>query len=115
MELIDKQKLMKNEYEIRGEITAILIDSPKYGRKEALISTSDLEKVSALAGTWHVQYRKSINDFYCQMHTPWVNGKRDVILLHRFILDSLDGMQVDHMNNRTLDNGTGRYGVEMKT
>lgn len=97
---------MKNDYEIRGDVTAIFINSPKYGLIEALISTSDLERVEEFGGTWRVSMNNCTQGFYVVGHNPrGVNGKQSSVFLHRWILGLVDPKKyVDHVNRNTLDN-----------
>lgn len=96
--------MMKNEYEIRGDITAIIINSPKYGRLETLISTNKLQKVNEFEGKWFVTLKKGTQSFYVQGHMPIVNGKHSLVKLHRWVTDAPTGFVVDHMQYNTLDN-----------
>lgn len=91
---------MKNGYEVRGDVTAIIIKSPKYGYKEVMISTSKLEKVKNFPGSWSVVWSKQLKSFYCKGNI----GTSTKIYLHRWITDCPGNMQVDHRNNDTLDN-----------
>ena len=95
---------MKNEYEIRGEITAIIINSPKYGRHEALISTSKLERAKEFPNSWGVMWCETTRSFYVQGHLPRMKVKRKTVRLHRWITQSAVGMQVDHRDHDTLNN-----------
>lgn len=95
---------MKNEYEIRGDVTAIIINSPKYGRLETLISTSKLEKVKLFPHAWGVKWNSFTQSFYVGGDSKNDDGKRINVRLHRWLTDATEGMQVDHFNNKTLDN-----------
>lgn len=93
---------MKNSYEIRGEITAIIIVSPKYGRQEALISTSKLDIANEFPNTFNVGSRG--NTLYVQGHMPRVNGVRKTITLHNWITETPKGLMVDHIDHNGLNN-----------
>lgn len=95
---------MKNNYEIRGELTVIIINSPKYGRKEALISTNKLDRAKEFSNTWSVHFKKNTNAFYVKGHTGKTNKKRETMLLHRWITNAPVGMVVDHINHDGLIN-----------
>lgn len=90
---------MKNRYEVKGNVTAILLNRKDGTVLETLISTSDLEKVKKFPNTWCAAYDPKGETFY-------VFGfiKRKVYKLHRWILDTPKNMQVDHKNHNTLDN-----------
>lgn len=93
---------MRNEYEIRGNTTAIFIDSSKYGNIETLISTSKLEEVKNFPNSWRAV--KQGNSLYVISHTPRINGKRKNISLHRLIMGYPNGFFVDHINHDGLNN-----------
>lgn len=94
---------MKNKYEIRGEITAIFIKSPKYGQFEALISTVKLDRVNELIGTWYVRRYK--DTFYVQGQGHSLSNRvNEVVSLHRWVTNAPKGMVVDHFNHDTLNN-----------
>lgn len=95
---------MKNKYEIRGDITAIFIDSKKYGRMEALVSTKKITKANEFPGKWCAAYSKSTRSFYVQGNMSRASGYRGKVLLHRWITNAPKGMDVDHRDNNTLKN-----------
>lgn len=95
---------MKNEYEIRGDVTAIIIKSPKYGIMETVINTSNLEEVKKFPNSWCIN--KDGNTFYVIGNTPVVNGKRTIIILHRLIMGNPDGFLIDHIDHDGLNNTT---------
>lgn len=94
---------MKNNYEIRGDITAIFFNSRKYGILETLINTSKLEKVKN-ASRWYVSWDKRCQSYYVLGKVPLVNGNMKMFPLHRWIIDAPKGTQVDHLNHNGLDN-----------
>lgn len=95
---------MKNDYEIRGDIAAIIINSPKYGRIEALISSNKLQMVNEFSGKWHVVCDKDTKSLYVLGKMSEVNGNSRRVLLHRWVTNAPKGMVVDHRNHVTLDN-----------
>lgn len=91
---------MKNEFEVRGEVTAIFLN--REGEiVETLIDTADLFKASAYPGTWTLQGDPTYG-LYVQGRVPKGKGKR--VYLHRYLMDPQDGKWVDHKNNDKLDN-----------
>lgn len=94
---------MKNAYEIRGDITAIIINSRKYGRQEALISTNKLPRVMSTS-SWHVQWDVKCGIFYSRTTIPIGRLKYKSVPLHRFLTDAPDEMQVDHIDHNGLNN-----------
>lgn len=95
---------MKNEYEIRGDVTVIFLKRKNGLVLETLIKTSDLEKVKSFPGRWFAMLHGSKNRFYVKGHTPMIKGKQEVHLLHRWLLDNPKGLVIDHINHNTLDN-----------
>lgn len=92
---------MKNNYEISGDVTAIIINSPKYGRLETLISTNKLKLVQDF-GYWHA-IKNNSGSFYVES-TTIKNGKQKNVYLHRLVTKCTNKMHVDHFNHDTLDN-----------
>ncbi len=95
--------IVNNKYEIRGEVTAIFLETKNYGRIETIISTNKLDKVKEFPKTWKVKWSEDIQNFYCVGYI-YSNGKRKMIRLHRFITNCPDDKYVDHFNHNTLDN-----------
>ena len=96
---------MRNKYEVRGDVTAIIINSPTYGRMEAIISTCDLERVKQMQYTWFPILNKSKTGYYVSGSVYKENGKRSTVLLHRWILGvTCSKKQIDHINHQSLDN-----------
>lgn len=89
----------KNEYLIHDGYAEIIIISDTYGRFNAKIDKSDVEKCADLR--WGIRKAYGRRD-----GTYYIGGSKggSVILLHRFILDvtSRDEI-VDHINGDTLD------------
>lgn len=65
----------------------------------ALIDNEDFERVNAHG--WYIQYNK--NHEY--VVTYRYEGKKKIKMwLHRFIMDAPQGLVVDHINHKTMDN-----------
>lgn len=74
--------------------------------KVALIDDEDAERILAHKWTLLTINREGKITYYARRNVApqgW-NGPQKSILLHRFILDAPDGMQVDHINHDGLDN-----------
>lgn len=56
---------MKNDYEIRGDITAIFIKNKNVGVLETIVNTSDLERLIDFGASWHLRF-SSTQPFYVQ-------------------------------------------------
>lgn len=95
---------MKNEYEIRGDITAIFLNSSKYGRMETLIDTKDLPIAQEFPNTWYAAWDPSTQSFYCVGNLRLSNDKRTSTNLHRWLTKCPKDKQIDHYNHDTLDN-----------
>jgi hypothetical protein len=96
---------VKNKYEVRGDVTAIIISSSKHGLIECLISTDDLERVKEHSGTWRVSWNPSKKGLYVLGHTRKPDGNQTSVYLHRWILGLNDPkIFTDHVNGNTLDN-----------
>jgi hypothetical protein len=102
---------MNNKYEVRGDVTAIILQSPKYGMKETIISTIKLDKAKELLGNWRVGWQKGSNSFYVIAQISMVNGNWKTIRLHRWMTNAPDGMVVDHINSDTLNNTDGNLRI----
>jgi AP2 domain len=102
---------MKNKYEVRGETTAIIIESRKYGRIETIIDTEDLPKVSE-ASSWRAHWRDDTKSFYAYGYITDENGKHRSVQMHRHVLGLTDpDKQVDHVEHDTLDNRKSKLNV----
>jgi len=97
------RKFLGNEYEIRGDITAIKLRRKDGTEPETIIDTADYEKVKEAHITWYAGHRQN-RESYVQGHMPPLNGKRKSISLHGFLMECPDGMVIDHFNHDTLDN-----------
>lgn len=84
---------MNNKFKIKGDITEIYVESPKYGRKKIVIDTKNLSLVSQYS--WHL--KKDGRNFYAHCSFPSV-------LMHRLITKFPENMVVDHINHNGLCN-----------
>lgn len=88
---------MKNDYEIRGDVTVIFLDRKDGTRLECLIDTADLPRAMEFPNTWFAWQQKSRKAIY-------VRGNPNVYL-HRWLLNPPKYLQVDHVDPKnTLDN-----------
>ncbi len=89
---------MKNNYEVRGSVTAIFIDRKNGSILEALIDTADLPKVLQSRRKWCAQWSEPSKTFYVKAHT-----ETSTHYLHRWITDAVKGVLIDHKNHSGLD------------
>jgi hypothetical protein len=95
---------MKNEYEIRGDVTVIFLNRKRAKIPiETVISTSDLEKVKSFTGRWFAMWHQQGQRYYVKGHLS-VNGKQKAVLLHRWLFDNPKGYVIDHVNHDSLKN-----------
>lgn len=93
---------MKNDFEIRGNITAIFLKN-KEEILEALIDTIDLPLVSCFPGKWYANYSKETKGLYVTI-SDRIDKIQKTFYLHRVVLNVKNEMQADHINHNTLDN-----------
>lgn len=78
------------------------INSKKYGDVDVLLDNEDYERVMKERYSLSVTYDKTIKGFYVAFTKKPPTSKSR--LLHRYILNPVDNMTVDHINRNTLDN-----------
>jgi hypothetical protein len=96
---------VKNEYEVRGDTTAIFLERRDGTRLECLVDTEDLSRFNSIRKiTAHFDI-KSGNYYAVFYKRKNVSGyKYTEIPLHRFIIFVDSDLEVDHINRNTLDN-----------
>lgn len=100
---------MRNEYEIRGDVTAIFLKRKDGSRLETLIDTADLARAMEFPWAWSAHWDKQTQSFYAEgkSYHSRVNGKdckREHFSLHRWIMQPKPEYEVDHILHDTLDN-----------
>lgn len=95
---------MKNNFEIRGDQTAIFLNRKNGDVLETIIDTADLGLADTFPATWCAHWSSTTQSFYCygKLRTP--DGKRISVFLHRWITDCSTECQIDHFDNDTLNN-----------
>jgi hypothetical protein len=96
--------IMKNDYEIRGEVTAIFIYRPKHGALETLISTNKLELAKQFPNIWYPYWSEENQSFYVYGNITYERGKKKTVQLHRWVSEVPAGLFVDHKDHNTLNN-----------
>lgn len=66
----------------------------------ALVSVEDYQHLSQFK--WHAKFDGT--NWYAARNSPWVDGKRKPIPMHRVILNAPDGLEVDHRDGNGLNN-----------
>lgn len=95
---------MTNEYEVRGEVTAIFLKRRDGTVLETLIDTADLPLAGSVPGAWVVKERSSRVTRYATAALPRRGGKQVSVTLHRLLAGKPAGKVVDHINHDGLDN-----------
>jgi len=82
----------------------IQIPSSKYGPREVRIDLDDLVAISHY--TWQLSKGRSLagHDLFYASATEWVDGKNQLILMHRLIMQAPEHLQVDHLDHDGLNN-----------
>lgn len=95
---------MKNQFEIRGDVTAIFLKRRDGTVLETLIDTDDLPLAQSIPGTWCVFTSGRDKKLYAE--TNWRRGRNEkpATRLHRFLTSAPKGTYVDHINHDGLDN-----------
>jgi len=72
--------------------------------KVALVDDEDFELVNKYK--WYAWYNSHAKSYYAVRNSSKLIGKQMMIFMHRFIMNTPDGMQVDHIDHNTLNNQT---------
>lgn len=92
--------ILLNDYEIRGNTTAIFLEKADGYRVESIIDTGDIDLVSSLGKKW---FASKINGRII-IHAHSI-GNQESIYLSRWILGITDrNVMVDYADHNTLDN-----------
>lgn len=95
---------MRNEFEVRGNITAIFLKRKSGIVLETLIDTMDLERAHEFPYTWYPQWSDITKSFYVIGHSYEKGMAQTTVRLYRWITNAKDNDIVDHINHNTLDN-----------
>jgi hypothetical protein len=95
---------LKNEYEVREEITAIFLKTKDGKTIETLIDTEYLPKLQNIK--FRAYYEKNNGEYYAiaSVKTDKAKSGWTTLQLHRLIMDTPKNLTVDHINHDTLDN-----------
>ena len=93
---------MKNKFEIRGNLVAIFLNCKDGSILETIIDLGDLARAQEISNTWGATWSPFTKSFYVK---GWITGSRGgTMLLHRWLMNCPDGLDVDHKNHDTLNN-----------
>jgi len=99
-----------NDYEVKGNVTVIFLETRDGGKFETIINTEDLERIEAMDLHWHVRYAPNTGTYYVKA-TRRIDGidgksKKSSVYLHIEIMNPEhdESIYVDHRNHDTLDN-----------
>jgi hypothetical protein len=95
---------MRNDYEVRGDVTVIFMKSRKGVVRETLIETISLAKAISFPGSFAAVLNTYTNSYYAVGNLKNSEGVFKGKSLHRWLLDAPKGLEVDHINHETLDN-----------
>ncbi|OPY57154.1 MAG: AP2 domain protein [Pelotomaculum sp. PtaU1.Bin035] len=95
---------MKNDYEIRGDVTVIFLDRKDGTRLECLIDTVDLPRAMEFPWKWSPHWDRHTLSFYAEGKSYRKGQKREHFSLHRWLCNPPESYEVDHINHNTLDN-----------
>jgi len=93
-----------NRYKIQGDTTIIFIDNDAGEIFECFIDTEDLQRLIDLNYSWCVTWYKNPNTYYVRTNKYLKNGKVEIILLHRLIMNAGKDDHVHHKLHNGLDN-----------
>lgn len=94
---------MKNRFEIKGDLTVIFLNRKKGYPLETLVDTHQLKRLAEFPNTWCAAWNENTQSFYCYGKIQTVEGRKTV-LLHRWLLQCVADVHVDHFDNDTLNN-----------
>ncbi|MBP3038089.1 HNH endonuclease [Bacillaceae bacterium Marseille-Q3522] len=96
--------ILKNAYAVLGD-TAVIYLKRKNGKcLKTFIDICDLEQAKRFPNTWCALWSRDTQSFYCYGKLVMPGGKRKSILLHRWLFNCDDFVEIDHIDNDTLNN-----------
>ena len=97
-----------NDYEIRGDITAIFLENKKGLKQETLIDTEDLERIKAMGLHWHLRLEPTHKYYYAGATGRKTKGQKSNYYLQMVIMnvdfDKNNIQVVDHIDQDKLNN-----------
>lgn len=103
-----RNSCMKNRHEIHGDTVRIYLKRKKLPDLYTTIDLEDLPKVAAFPGSWYPALMGKVQkSIYVRMNTSYADRRKGApngISMHRIIMDTPEGLFVDHINHDTLNN-----------
>lgn len=94
---------MKNDYEIRGDITIINLNVIDGVQMTTVIDTDDLNSLLNFDVLWYAHFDKRAKYYYVRASVKNRN-LRKTYLLHRVLTNAPRGLVVDHFDGNPLNN-----------
>jgi hypothetical protein len=101
--MLDHEETTRNDFKVTGKTTVITITQTNGEVHEVLIDTEDYHRMGK-GSKWFVIKNSRSNNLLYVYRNIWVDGKRTLEALHRFVTNAPKGMVVDHIHHDTLDN-----------
>lgn len=102
---------MKNRYKIDGDKLIVYLDRRDRTVIECVTDADQLEKLMTLNVKWCAKWAEKTRSYYVQANkcVGRFDGvkKYTTIYMHKVLMDSPKGNDVDHVNHDTLDNRLG--------
>lgn len=92
---------MKNNYEIRGDVTVIFVKC-NGETIETVIDTKDLQRVDEYPNSWYGLWKDKNKKFY--VRGSYSRRPRLSTSLHGWLMGKEEGKEVDHIDRDTLNN-----------
>lgn len=102
---------LDNQFEIRGDKTAIFLRRKNGEILETLIDTADLSRVSEFPYAWCALRKNNTPSYYVKGILRDYDGQRKTVYLHRWLFNNPEGFQIDHINHDTLNNTRGNLRI----
>jgi hypothetical protein len=94
---------MRNEYEVRGDVTSIFINRRGGEMVETLVSTTDLPRLLEFDATWCLRVSPA-GKMYVHTNPTQRNGLTKTTTLHNWLLNPPSGYVADHKDGNGLKN-----------
>lgn len=96
-----------NKFLIQNNIVIIYLKNKNNKIFKTIIDIQDLERLISLNSHWYARWDKKLNGYYVGTTIYYGesgNKKHKTLDLHKFIINSVGKIHVDHINHDTFDN-----------